>query len=54
MKVKDLIANLRREDKEAEVYIQDRDYLLDVYEVTSGKNLDKSNFVVIVPEQDED
>lgn len=54
MKVKDLIANLKREDKEAEIYIQDRDYLLDVYEVTGGKNPDKSNFVVIIPEKDEE
>lgn len=53
MKVKDLIANLKREDKEAEVYIQDKDWLLDVFEVTGGKNPDGSNFVVIVPEQEE-
>lgn len=54
MKVKDLIANLKRENQESDVYVQDKNLLLDVFEVTGGKNPDESSFVVIVPDMDEE
>lgn len=54
MKVKDLVTNLLKQNQEAEIWIQDRDFLLDVYEVTDGKTPDGNNFVVIIPEQDEE
>lgn len=55
MKVRDLIANLKKEDLEGEVYIQIGESMIDdVYEVTNGKNEDGSSFTVIIPENDEE
>ncbi|ASN68266.1 hypothetical protein 10S11_4 [uncultured Caudovirales phage] len=53
MKVKDLITNLQKEDMESEVFIQDRKFLLDIFDITGGTH-EGEKFTVIIPEQDEE
>ncbi|WP_269206165.1 hypothetical protein [Clostridium botulinum] len=40
MKVKDLIANLQKQNMENEIFTKDGDFLLDVFEVIDGKTQD--------------
>ncbi|MCD3211789.1 hypothetical protein G8T71_10525 [Clostridium botulinum C/D] len=50
MKVRELIANLQKQNMENDIFIQDRDFLLDVFEVTDGKAQDGETFTVLIPE----
>lgn len=53
MKVKDLIAALEKEDKEAEAYIQSGVWLLGISEIVNGDNLDENNkFIAIISDED--
>ncbi|GEM_PF-1327079 len=55
MKVKDLIANLKKQNLEGEVYVMVREDLVDdVFEVTDGKSEDGTEFTVIIPDLDEE
>ncbi|WP_161782712.1 hypothetical protein [Clostridium drakei] len=53
MNVKDLIANLENRNQEGEVYLESDSMLLDIQEVTFGKDEGKE-FTVIIPEKDEE
>lgn len=51
MKVKDLIANLQKENQENEVYIatQDGTDILDIFEVIDGRFGNNETFTIINP-----
>jgi hypothetical protein len=53
MLVKDLILNLQKRNPNSEVYLESDSMLLDVNEVTFGKQEGKE-FTVIIPEKDEE
>lgn len=54
MKVKNIIDFLKGKDPEANIYIESNEFLLDIYEVTSGKDGNENEFIVLIPESDEE